>query len=74
MQLIFMSKFSALSLPLPIGAAAVPMSLIDTSPMGTEIVLFMSELSTEQASLLILPVKLMVPEPALVGTGSAASA
>jgi hypothetical protein len=64
------------SVPLPFGAVAVPMSLIDTSPMLTEIVLFSPMPSTEQASLLMLPVKLMVPLPALVGVagGSAANA
>ncbi|MNN12617.1 hypothetical protein D3C81_1256140 [compost metagenome] len=73
LQLIFMSKFSTLSVPLPFGAVAVPMSLIDTSPMFTEMVLSLPAPSTEQASLLMVPVKLIVPLPALVGTtGSAA--
>ncbi|MNI84607.1 hypothetical protein D3C73_1415270 [compost metagenome] len=73
LQLIFMSKFSTLRVPLPFGEVAVPMSLIDTSPMATEMFLSLPAPCTEQASLLMVPVKLMVPLPALVGTtGSAA--
>ncbi len=40
---IFMSKFSALRVPVPCGAVAVPMSLIDTSPMLTEMGLLQAD-------------------------------
>ncbi|MNG24231.1 hypothetical protein D3C84_1089310 [compost metagenome] len=61
LQLIFRLKSAAARRP-PLGAESVPMSLMETVPMGTETDLSLPlASSTEQASLLIMPVKLIWP-------------